>query len=137
MFVSLLIAAMIAAPLPQDAQEPEGPPQRIRNVILFGEEKCPPSTDPEEIVVCASAGESPYRIPKQFRNQPSDKPDAQSWARRSELVEEVNSQTLPGSCSPVGMYGQSGCSRAFIRQWAQERLEKRVREGREGAPQQK
>ncbi|MEI9850722.1 MAG: hypothetical protein WDN24_07545 [Sphingomonas sp.] len=123
MIVSLFLAALLGAPMPQ-----ETPPQRIRNVILFGEEQCPTAENPDEIVVCAKSGESPYRIPKEFRNAPSDDPAAVSWSRRAELIEEVNRVGLPNSCGVTGMSGQTGCSRELIRQWAQERLEKRVKE---------
>ena len=124
MIVTLLIAALFAAP--QDA--PQDPPQRIRNVLLFGDEQCPKAEDPEEIVVCANAGDSPYRIPKRFRDEQKMTGDSVSWSRRAEVVEEVNRVGLPNSCSPVGSGGQTGCSRAFIRQWAQERLEKQVQD---------
>ena len=124
MIVTLLIAALFAAP--QDA--PQDPPQRIRNVLLFGDEQCPKAEDPEEIVVCANAGDSPYRIPKRFRDEQKMIGDSVSWSRRAEVVEEVNRVGLPNSCSPVGSGGQTGCSRAFIRQWAQERLEKQVQD---------
>jgi hypothetical protein len=124
MIATLLIAALFAAP--QEA--PQEPPQRIRNVLLFGDEQCPKAEDPEEIVVCANAGDSPYRIPKRFREEQKTTGDSVSWSRRAEVVEEVNRVGLPNSCSPVGSGGQTGCTRAFIRQWAQERLEKQVQD---------
>ena len=130
MFARLLFAASLIAPLPAFAQAApqDGPPQRIRNVILFNDEACPPAQDPDEVVVCAKSTESPYRIPKAFRDEAKTTGDSVSWSRRAELVEEVNRVGLPNSCSPVGSGGQTGCSRAFIHQWAQERLEKRVKD---------
>ena len=124
MIATLLVAALFAAP--QEA--PQDPPQRIRNVLLFGDEQCPKAEDPEEIVVCANAGDSPYRIPKRFRDEQKTTGDSVSWSRRAEVVEEVNRVGLPNSCSPVGSGGQTGCTRAFIRQWAQERLEKQLQD---------
>ncbi|NML04757.1 hypothetical protein [Sphingomonas sp. G-3-2-10] len=136
MFSRFLFAApliLFAVPAAaQDAQD--GPPKRVRSVITFGDEKCPPATDPDEIVVCASGGDSPYRIPKRFRNQPAEGPAAQSWSRRVEVVEEVNRAGLPNSCSPIGTGGQSGCTRQMIRQWYQERLETEAKRGREMGP---
>jgi len=130
--VAALAALAFFAPLAAQAQsQPEDPPKRIRSVLLYGDEQCPKPSDPDEIVVCADAGDSPYRIPKRFRNQPSDEPGAQSWSRRAEVIEEVNRVGLPGSCSPFGIGGQFGCSRQFIQQWAQERLEREARAARE------
>jgi hypothetical protein len=131
----LAAAALLATPVMAVGQDaPQGPPKRIRNVILFGDEQCPTAQDPDEVVVCAKTSESPYRIPKRFRNQPAEGPAAQSWSRRAELVEEVNRAGLPNSCSPIGTGGQTGCSRQFIQQWAQERLERQVKESREQGP---
>jgi hypothetical protein len=125
-----LVAALFATPaLAQDASK--DPPKRIRSVILYGEEACPKPENPDEIVVCASAGESQYRIPKRFREEAADRPDARSWSRKVEMIEDVNRVGMPGSCSPVGIGGQFGCSREFIRQWAQERLEKKAKEDSE------
>jgi hypothetical protein len=136
MIARLLIAtALLATPaLAQDKPEQKGPPQRIRSVMLYGDEQCPKPESDDEIVVCANGGDSPYRIPKQFRGQPKEGPGSTSWARRAEVVEEVNRAGLPNSCSPIGTGGQTGCTRAFIRQWAQERLDRKAKAAREGQP---
>ena len=136
MIARLLIAtSLLAAPaLAQDQSTPSGPPQRIRSVMLFGDEQCPKATDPDEVVVCANIGDSPNRIPKRFRGGPAEGPAAQSWSRRMEVVEEVNRAGLPNSCSPIGTGGQTGCTRQFIQQWAQEKVEREAKEGRERAP---
>lgn len=132
MLVRLLTAALLALPLAAPAvdagPQDQGPPKRVRSVLLYGDEKCPPAEDPDEIVVCANVGDSPYRIPKRFRDAPKEGPASTSWARRAEVIQDVNRIGLPDSCSPVGMAGQSGCTRQFIRQWAQEKLEKEARE---------
>lgn len=131
MIANLLIAAtLLAAPaVAQDDKTSQEPPKRVRSVVLFGDEQCPKPSGPDEVVVCANAGESPYRIPKRFRNQPAEGPGGQAWTRRVEVVEEVNRAGMPNSCSPVGTGGQTGCTRQMLQQWAQERLQKRVREG--------
>ena len=132
MLTRLMFAAapVLLFATPALAQESSTPPQRVRSVILYGEQTCPPATDPDEIVVCAKSEDSPYRIPREFRELPDEGPQAQAWGRRVETVEEVNRAVLPGSCSAIGSFGQSGCNRAAIRQWYQERLERRIREDR-------
>lgn len=129
----MLAAALLAAPaMAQDSKQSQdsansGPPKRVRSVLLYGKEECPKAQSEDEIVVCASGGESPYRIPKEFRNRPKDDAAAQAWTNRVETVEEVNRAGLPNSCSPVGTGGQTGCTRQMIRQWYQERLDAKAK----------
>jgi len=133
MFARLLIAApLLLAATPAFAQKQDGgpPPQRVRSVVLYGDQKCPPAADPDEIVVCATGDESPYRIPKEFRELPDESAKAQSWTTRAETVVDANRAVLPGSCSPIGSYGQSGCSQAAIRQWYRERADQKAKAGR-------
>lgn len=138
MLASLLIAAAFAAgPAPLQttpaATGQEAPPRRVRSILLYGDEACPKPAAPDEIVVCANAGESPYRIPKRFREQPDQSPKGTAWTRRMETVEEIGAASagLPGSCSPVGVAAQTGCTRKMIQQWAQERLDREAKEARE------
>jgi hypothetical protein len=100
------------------------PPKRIRSVLLYGEEKCPPATSPDEIVVCANGGDSPYRIPKKLR-ETEYTPSGVAWGRRAEIVEEVNRAGLPDSCSPIGTGGQTGCTAEMLRAWAAEQAAKK------------
>jgi len=138
MFRWLLIAAFVLAPAARAQQnahgKPEGPavesakgepPKRIRNVLLYGDEKCPTPTNSDEIVVCAKGGESPYRIPKNLRELPYS-PTSQAWGRRAELIEEVNRAGLPNSCSPIGSGGQTGCTAQLLREWAAAQAEKKA-----------
>ena len=135
MLSTLLFAALMAGPVAaQDGGSREGPPRRVRSILLYGDEKCPPAESPDEVVVCANAGESPYRIPKRFRNQPKEGPASNAWTNRVETVEEFNRAGLPNSCSPVGTGGQTGCTRAMIRQWYQERLDAKAKAARTTAP---
>lgn len=130
MFAKLLFAAAVLAAVPAAAQDQPGtdaPPKRVRSILLFENETCPKSQDPDEIVVCAVAGDSPYRIPKRFRDQPKEGPSGQAWTRRMEVVEEVNRAGLPNSCSPVGIGGQTGCTRQLIQRWAQDRLDREAK----------
>ena len=86
-------------------------PQRIRSVTLTGNEKCPVSTSPDEVIVCARAGE-PFRIPKQLRNDRPIPAKNQSWVNRSATLDAVGRVAggLPNTCSPIGSGGQTGCS---------------------------
>ncbi|WP_448664260.1 hypothetical protein ACG3SL_06170 [Sphingomonas sp. CJ20] len=128
MIKMLIAAAVLATPaMAQDKPAPDSPPKRVRSVLLFGDDPCPKTTDPDEIVVCATAGDSPYRIPKRFRDQPKEGPTGQAWTRRMEVVEEVSRSGLPNSCSPVGIGGQTGCTRQMIQQWAQDKLDREAK----------
>jgi hypothetical protein len=127
----ILATALLAAPATaQDQNGSQDPPKRVRSILLYGEEQCPKAESPDEVVVCANAGDSPYRIPKRFRNQPDEGAAAQAWTNRVETIEEVNRVGLPNSCSPVGTAGQTGCSRAMIRQWYQERVDAKAKAAR-------
>lgn len=134
MIVRLMVAAaLLAGPaMAQDSKQSQdsgnsGPPKRVRSILLYGKEECPKPESEEEIVVCANGGDSPYRIPKEFRNARKDDAGSQAWTNRVEMVEEVNRAGLPNSCSPVGSGGQTGCTAAAIRQWYQERLDAKAK----------
>lgn len=133
MFARLLIAApLVLVATPAFAQKETGgpPPQRVRSVVLYGDQTCPKSDDPNEIVVCAKSGDSPYRIPKEFRDLPDESAKAQSWTSRTDTVMEVNRATMPGSCSPIGTGGATGCSQQAVRQWYRERQDQKRKEDR-------
>jgi len=130
MFAAPLILLVLPASAQQTAGTGDGPPKRVRSVITYGDEVCPKQTDPDEIVVCANGGDSPYRIPKRFRDRPKDGPTARAWTSRMETVEEVNRAGLPNSCSPIGTGGQTGCTRQFIQQWYQDRLDIEAKKAR-------
>lgn len=127
---ALLAAPAMAQTQDQRAANTQSPPKRVRSVLLYGDEPCPKATSPDEVVVCANAGESPYRIPKRFRDQPKQDVPSTSWTRRMEVVEQVNSRGMPNSCSPVGTGGQTGCTRQMIQQWYQEKLDKEAEQSR-------
>ena len=127
----IIAAALLAGPAAAQTQAgTDNPPKRVRSILLYGDEQCPKTTNPDEIVVCANAGDSPYRIPKRFRNQPNEGAAAQAWTNRMETVEQLNRSGLPNSCSPVGSGGQTGCTRQMIQQWYQERLNAKAKASR-------
>ena len=122
----LMLAALAATPaLAQEAEDGNAPPQRVRSVLLYGDEKCPKAQNDDEVVICSNAGDSPYRIPKSLRKTEPG-PGGTSWTRRAELVDEVNRVTLPGSCSPVGSFGHTGCTLQMLQQWRAERSAKKA-----------
>jgi hypothetical protein len=118
----LLAACLLAAAAPVLAQDL---PQRTTTAVVYGEEACPKAQD-GEIVVCARRPERDrYRIPKELRGK-GDPLSETSWGARNELLEEAARVNLPGSCSVVGSYGQSGCQRQLVDQWYNERRARRI-----------
>lgn len=80
--------------------------ESINQLIIYGEDACPQSTD-DQITVCARKDETErYRIPELLRE--SDSPQNDAWNNRVLAYETVGRQgTL--SCSPVGGGGWTGC----------------------------
>lgn len=79
--------------------------ERINQLVIYGDEACPPSTD-QEIVVCIRY-EDPYRIPKDLRSDPND-PKKEAWFVRAKAYEYVAASGI-GSCSATGFAGFTGC----------------------------
>jgi hypothetical protein len=120
---TILAAAFVLAAAPAFAQEP---PERTTTAVVYGEEACPKAAD-GEIVVCARRPERErFRIPKELRGK-GEPPSETSWGSRNELLEEAARVNLPGSCSTVGSYGQSGCQRQLVDQWYKEMRGRRGR----------
>ena len=91
---------------------------RINQLIVYGNDPCPASSE-EEIIVCARRPENDrYRIPAPLREDTS--PAANSWANRATELQYVG-RTGVGSCSPAGSGGASGCLVQFINQARAER----------------
>ncbi len=96
------------------------PPERITNLVVYGEESCPVA-EGDEIVVCARKPESErYRIPKTLRDKPAVS-GGPGWGSQVANMESVSRQNLPGSCSANGSNGFTGCTAAMLRQWFAER----------------
>jgi hypothetical protein len=122
----LLIAAAAFAASPASAQEvpPAAADTRVNQLIVYGADSCPPSTE-EEIIVCARLPEDErYRIPEPLRPSPND-PRSRSWGDRAIELSYVG-RTGIGSCSPVGPGGFVGCHEQLVRE---ARAERRGREG--------
>ncbi len=112
------------------AQEPQAPPERASSLIVYGDDPCPQASE-DEIVICARRPDSErYRIPKELREAERD-PSQQSWASRVDMLEDISRQNIPGGCSVVGSYGQSGCWQQMMRQWQAARRDAKRQDERE------
>ena len=108
----VLGSAAIAATASASAQEASSSGSRIAEIIVYGNDPCPRSTD-DEVVVCARKPESErYRIPERLREGGAVQ-SRQSWAARARSFEVVTRRGI-GSCDAVGPAGQSGCLQKII-----------------------
>jgi len=119
--LSLVATAAIAAgtaalPTPALAQQ-----DAISEVIVYGTDPCPRSSN-NEVVVCARKPEGErFRIPEKLRSG-GPRQERQAWANRAKALETVGS-TGTFSCSPVGPGGFTGCLTQVINQAKRERNE--------------
>lgn len=114
---AMLTLPMMAAPQPALAQNNA----RVSEIIVYGTDPCPRSTD-DEVVVCARKPESErYRIPERLRAGGSLQ-SRQAWANRA-IAFETYGRTGINSCSPVGPGGHTGCAQELISQAFKERQE--------------
>lgn len=96
-----------AAAAPAPAADP-----RVNQIIVYGDDPCPASTN-EEITVCARLPDSDrYRIPPNLRDNPND-PASQSWAGRAMELQYVG-RSGTDSCSTAGAGGFTGCLSQMI-----------------------
>lgn len=107
--ISLICLGLVAA-VPASAQDaPTVQPgdEKINQLIIYGDDKCPESVG-DEIVVCARMGEADrYRIPSSLRGDPND-PRNQAMSERIKSYEYVAASGTM-SCSPSGAGGFTGC----------------------------
>jgi hypothetical protein len=109
-------AAFLAA-APGTAQAPPEP--KISQVIVYGDDPCPESSE-DTIVVCAKKPEDErYRIPENLRDDPNDQVN-RSWANRAVELQYVGRSGI-GSCSPTGPGGMIGCFNQLVNQARAER----------------
>ncbi|WP_298398144.1 hypothetical protein [Sphingobium sp.] len=116
-----LIGLMLAPLLPGSAlAQPAPPPERIINLLVYGDDPCPQSKG-DEIVVCARKPESErYRIPKKLREKP-EPAGGPGWGSQVATMEQTQRQILPNSCSVNGSNGFTGCTAQMLQQWFAER----------------
>lgn len=116
----LLIGTAFAAPA--SAQEAAG--DKVVQKIVYGDDACEPSTDPNEIVVCMRMDEQErYRIPENLRSDPNALANT-AWTERVRSMETVGNFGTD-SCSPVGAGGFTGCTQSLVQN---ARLEKKTGE---------
>jgi len=109
--------ALAAAPQPVMAQARE----RVSEIIVYGNDPCPRSTD-DEVVVCARKPEAErYRIPERLRSG-GPRQAREAWANRARSIETAGATGI-NSCSPVGPGGHTGCLVQVINQARRERGE--------------
>jgi hypothetical protein len=118
---ALIPAALLLAP-PVLAQSDK---EKVNQLIVYGDDPCPQSTD-NEITVCAVKPESErFRIPEPLRESISPQNDA--WNNRV-LAYRIVGATGTLSCSPVGGGGFTGCMGRFIDQaYAEKKSDPNIR----------
>ena len=106
---------------PADAAGRAGPADvRVNQLIIYGDDPCPESTDPDEVTVCARLPDNDrFRVPEGLRNNPDD-PASRSWAGRATELSYVG-RTGTDSCSTVGGGGFTGCFNQIVNQAMAER----------------
>lgn len=104
-------AAVGFATLPGTAEAQQN---SVAEIIVYGNDPCPRSTD-DQVVVCARRPEAErYRIPERLRE--GGPPQArEAWANKAKVLETVG-DTGTFSCSPVGPGGYTGCLTQVIKQ---------------------
>lgn len=110
---ALFLAGSLFA-LPAAAQDADtSNADKINQVIVYGSDKCEQSS-PDEIVVCNRLPEQDrYRVPQLFRGGDPLDPRNQAWLNRVTSMERVG-RFGTDSCSPVGLGGFTGCTRALV-----------------------
>ncbi|MEO5972648.1 MAG: hypothetical protein ABIP91_04715 [Sphingomicrobium sp.] len=121
-----LAAGVAALPAPAAAQA-----DTVNEIIVYGTDPCPRSTD-DEVVVCARKPESErFRIPERLRTGGA-RQTRESWASKARSFETVGAAGI-NSCSAVGPGGHTGCLKQII---DQARAESRESEVENSAPEQ-
>ncbi len=102
-----IIMSVPAAAQAQEATTVQPGDEKINQLIIYGDDKCPESTG-DEIVVCARMDEADrFRIPSSLRGDPND-PRNQAVSERIKAYEYVGASGTM-SCSPSGAGGFTGC----------------------------
>jgi hypothetical protein len=109
------------AAAPTAVAERAGPADiRVNQLIIYGDDPCPESTDPNEVTVCARLPDGDrYRVPSNLRDNPNE-PGSNSWANRATELSYVG-RTGTDSCSTVGGGGFTGCFNQIVNQARAER----------------
>jgi hypothetical protein len=116
--VGAAIAGGLAAiPAPAEAQAGNS----VAEIIVYGTDPCPRSTD-DQVVVCARRPEAErYRLPPSLRPS-GTRQQTEAWANKARVLETVGN-TGTNSCSPVGPGGFTGCLTQVIKEARSEQQE--------------
>jgi hypothetical protein len=110
-----LAAGLVAIPSAGQAQS------TVSEIVVYGNDPCPRSTD-DEVVVCARKPETErYRIPEKYRPG-GPRQTRQAWANKARAFETVSATGI-NSCSPFGPAGHTGCLTQVIDQARREAAE--------------
>ena len=94
---------------------------RTAEIIVYGNDPCPRSTD-DDIVVCNRRPEEErYRLAPNLRPS-GTRQERSSWANQAQELNNVGATGI-GSCSAVGPGGSSGCLIQDINRAVQENRE--------------
>jgi hypothetical protein len=119
--ITLAATAAVAAGIAMLPTAAAAQQDKISEIIVYGNDPCPRSTD-DSVVICARKPEGErYRIPEKLRSG-GPRQTREAWANRARQFETVGS-TGTFSCSPVGPGGYTGCLTQVIKQARQERNE--------------
>jgi hypothetical protein len=107
-------AGFAAFPAPAKAQQ-----NSVAEIIVYGTDPCPRSTD-DQVVVCARRPEGErYRIPEKYRPG-GTRQQTDAWANKAKVIETVGATGI-NSCSPVGPGGYTGCLTRVIKEAREQR----------------
>lgn len=103
-------ALALGMAVPAHAQDDAG--EKVNQLIVYGDDPCPASTD-GSITVCARKDEAErFRIPQILREAPAAVSN-EAWTQRVKAYETVGASGTK-SCSPVGAGGMTGCMEQLI-----------------------
>ena len=111
---SLLAGAAIVVAGTSALETPAFAQSNVAEIIVYGVDPCPRSTD-DQVVVCARKPESErYRIPEKLRSTGTLQ-QRESWATKAKVLETAGDTGI-NSCSPVGPGGFTGCLTRVIKE---------------------
>jgi len=121
LMITLAAGTAIAAGLASMSVPAQAQAANVAEIIVYGTDPCPRSTD-DQVVVCARRPEAErYRIPEKLRPS-GTRQQTEAWGNKARALETVGS-TGTNSCSPVGPGGFTGCLTQVIKQARKESRE--------------
>ena len=122
--LTLGITSAVLVVVDSQAAAQQATKDKISEIIVYGTDPCPRSTD-DQVVVCARKPEGErYRIPERLRAGGSVQ-SRQAWAVRAKSFETVG-RTGINSCSAVGPGGSTGCLQRIINEARDDRADQSI-----------